>query len=110
VRRDCRRLEHGRAGSGRWSLHLAYNGGRIASYALAGILAGALGAASLGFDGVAPVRLTLYLLANLMLIALGLYLMGMTRALAFSERLGQKLWRHLQPLSRRYLPARSAAQ
>jgi sulfite exporter TauE/SafE len=47
----------------------------------------------------------LFLLANLMLIALGLYLMGVTRALAFSERFGQKLWRHLQPLTRRYLPA-----
>jgi hypothetical protein len=45
-----------------------------------------------------------YLLANLMLIALGLYLMGLTRALAFSERFGQKLWRHLQPLTRRFCP------
>ena len=36
--------------------------------------------------------------------------MGVTRALAFSERFGQKLWRHLQPLSRPYLPARRVAQ
>jgi sulfite exporter TauE/SafE len=57
-----------------------------------------------------PLRSALYLLANLMLLALGLYLMGVTRALAFSERCGQKLWRHLQPLTRRYLPARTAAQ
>lgn len=103
-------LSMGAPGSGRWSLHLAYNGGRIASYALAGTLAGALGAASLGFDGVAPVRLTLYLLANLMLIALGLYLLGATRALALTERAGQVLWQRLQPLTRRFLPARSVAQ
>jgi hypothetical protein len=52
----------------------------------------------------------LYLLANLMLIALGLYLLGFSNALAFTERLGQKLWRHLQPLTRRYLPARGPLQ
>ena len=94
----------------RWSMHLAYNAGRIISYAIAGAIAGALGAASLTLDGQAPVRLMLYLLANLMLVALGLYLLGVTRALAFTERAGQKLWRHIQPLTRRFLPARTLAQ
>ena len=92
------------------SLHLAYNSGRIVSYAAAGALVGALGEASMALSGQLPVRTILFLLANLMLVALGLYLMGFTAALAFSERLGQKLWRHLQPLSRRFLPARSVAQ
>jgi len=91
-------------------MHLAYNAGRIISYAAAGALAGALGAASLSLDGQAPVRLTLYLLANLMLVALGLYLLGVTRALAFTERAGQHLWRLIQPLTRRFLPARTIAQ
>lgn len=94
----------------RFGLHLAYNGGRLLSYAVAGALAGALGQASMTLDGQLPVRVLLYLLANLMLIALGLYLMGAGGALAFTERLGQSLWRHLQPLSRRYLPARTAAR
>ena len=94
----------------RWSMHLAYNAGRIISYATAGAIAGALGAASLTLEGQAPVRLILYLLANLMLVALGLYLLGVTRALAFTERAGQKLWRHIQPLTRRFLPARTLAQ
>ena len=92
------------------SLHLAYNAGRIVSYALAGAIAGALGGASLALSDQLPVRVILFVLANLMLVALGLYLMGVTRALAFSERFGQKLWRHLQPLTRRYLPARTVAQ
>jgi sulfite exporter TauE/SafE len=91
-------------------LHLAYNSGRIVSYALAGAIAGALGGASLALSGQLPLRIILYVLANLMLVALGLYLMGITRALAFSERCGQKLWRHVQPLTRRFLPARSVAQ
>lgn len=94
----------------RWSMHLAYNAGRIASYALAGAVVGALGAASLGLEGQLPVRNILYLLANLMLVALGLYLLGVTRALAFTERFGQHLWRFLQPLTRRFVPARSVAQ
>jgi hypothetical protein len=92
------------------ALHLAYNLGRIASYALAGAIAGGLGAASLALPTQLPMRIVLYLLANLMLVALGLYLMGITRALAFSERFGQRLWRHVQPLSRRFLPARTVTQ
>ncbi|EXI92035.1 MAG: hypothetical protein AW12_00876 [Candidatus Accumulibacter sp. BA-94] len=60
--------------------------------------------------GQLPLRSLLYLLANLMLIALGLYLLGFSSALAFTERFGQKLWRHLQPLTRRYLPARGPLQ
>lgn len=95
---------------GRWSMHLAYNVGRILSYGLAGAIAGAVGAASLGLDSQVPMRLALYLVANLMLIALGLYLLGVTQALAFSERAGQRLWQHLQPLTRRFLPARSVVQ
>ncbi|MBS1143007.1 MAG: sulfite exporter TauE/SafE family protein [Proteobacteria bacterium] len=94
----------------RWSMHLAYNSGRILSYGAAGALAGALGAASMGLEGQVPVRMLLYFLANLMLVALGLYLLGVTRALAFTERAGQSLWRYLQPLTRRFLPARSMAQ
>lgn len=97
-------------GPARASLHLAYNAGRIVSYAAAGALVGALGETGLALSGQLPLRSVLYLLANMMLVALGLYLMGLTRALAFTERFGQKLWRHVQPLSRHFLPARSVAQ
>ena len=97
-------------GGGRWSLHLAYNTGRILSYGLAGALAGALGAASLGLAGQTTARLVLYVFANLMLVALGLYLLGVTVALALTEKAGQKLWRRIQPLTRRFLPARTVAQ
>jgi sulfite exporter TauE/SafE len=92
------------------SLHLAYNAGRIVSYGLAGAMAGAVGGASLALADQLPLRVILFVLANLMLVALGLYLMGLTRVLAFSERFGQKLWRHLQPLTRRFLPVRTVAQ
>lgn len=96
--------------SARWSLLIAYNVGRIASYGVAGALVGALGASGMAMEAQWPVRGGLYLFANLMLVALGLYLLGQTRVLAFTERLGQHLWRHLQPFTKRFLPARTVAQ
>lgn len=95
----------GQAGSRRLPLHLAYNSGRVASYAAAGALAGAAGGLGLLLDGVLPVQLALYVLANLMLIALGLYLAGVSSVVAGTERLGLALWRRIQPLTRGLLPA-----
>ena len=89
------------------TIHLAYNFGRISSYAAAGALAGAIGYA---FGGLLPVQRGLYLFASLMLVALGFYLLGMTRALAFAERGGQKLWVKIQPATRRFMPVRGPAQ
>ena len=97
-------------GPPRFVLHLAYNSGRIISYALAGAIAGGLGGLSLILSGQLPVRIALYVLANLMLVALGFYLIGITQALAFTERFGKRLWVHLQPLGKRYLPAQTVAQ
>lgn len=96
--------------SRQWPIHLAYNLGRIFTYTAIGGLLGAIGSVGMLYDGVLPVQITLYVLANLMLIALGLYLTGFTRLLAPVERLGHHLWRRVQPLSRRFLPARSVGQ
>lgn len=93
-----------------WPLHLAYNLGRIASYAIAGALMGSLGSLGLLLNNVLPVQMTLYVGANLMMIALGLYLVGVTRTLTFTERAGQALWRRVQPLTRRFLPVRGVGQ
>jgi sulfite exporter TauE/SafE len=88
-------------------IHLAYNVGRIASYTVAGALAGAVGYA---FGDLLPVQRGLYLFASLMLLALGLYLLGATATLAIVERGGQRLWVRVQPLTRRFLPVRGPAQ
>jgi sulfite exporter TauE/SafE len=95
----------GQAARGRWWLQLGYNAGRIVSYAVAGALAGAAGSIGLLLDDMLPVQLVLYVLANLMLIAIGLYLAGMSRVAASLERLGLLLWRRIQPLTRPLLPA-----
>ncbi|MEO7496622.1 MAG: sulfite exporter TauE/SafE family protein [Massilia sp.] len=83
---------------------LAYNGGRIASYASAGALAGGLAGGARVLGNAAALQLAGYWLANLMLVALGLYLMGAWGGLALLERAGQTLWRRLSPLMRFLLP------
>ena len=94
----------------RASLHLAYNAGRLLSYALAGAMAGAIGEVGMALSAQLPVRLLLSFLANLMLIGLGLYLAGLTQVLGFAERFGHRLWCRLQPYGRRFLPVRRVSQ
>ncbi len=100
-------------GSSRRGLHLAYNLGRIAAYGLAGAAMGALGGLLGGHGALAaqwPLRTVLYLLASLLLVGMGLYLLGLPQLLLPLERGGQFLWRRIQPLTRRFVPVRSAAQ
>lgn len=94
-------------GATAFALHLAYNLGRIASYATAGLLAGALGQV---VGRLMPLQYGLYLFASLMLVAMGIYLLGATRSLAWIEHGGQALWRRVQPLTGRFLPVRGVAQ
>ncbi|MGH6623864.1 MAG: sulfite exporter TauE/SafE family protein [Burkholderiaceae bacterium] len=93
------------------SFHLAYNAGRIGSYALAGALAGAIGAVGGHLlDDLLPIRTLLYVMASLMLLVQGLYLAGVWRGLATLERAGGRLWAHVQPWSRRFLPVDSVGK
>jgi sulfite exporter TauE/SafE len=82
----------------------AYNAGRIASYAGAGALAGGLAGGAASLAGLPALQAGAYVLANLMLVALGLYLMDAWRGLALLERSGQALWRRVSPLLRRLGP------
>jgi sulfite exporter TauE/SafE len=95
----------GQGTGGRWHLHLAYSLGRITSYAAAGALAGTVGSLGLLLDGVLPVQIALYVLANLMLVLLGLYLAGVSGVAARLESMGTWLWQRIQPLTRGLLPA-----
>nr|WP_010133452.1 sulfite exporter TauE/SafE family protein [Microbulbifer agarilyticus] len=91
-----------------WPKLLGYSAGRIASYALMGLLVGSLGA-FLAADlaaGLAPLRIV----AGVMLIAMALYLADWWRGLVWLERGGAVLWRAVQPLSRRLLPVTSTSQ
>ncbi|MES2074178.1 MAG: sulfite exporter TauE/SafE family protein [Pseudomonadota bacterium] len=89
---------------------LAYNGGRIGSYMLAGALAGGVAGGAQSLARMAGVQIGFYWLANLMLVALGLYLMDAWRGLARLEAAGQVVWRRVQPLLKPLLPMDSAAK
>lgn len=86
---------------------LAYNMGRIGSYVLVGLAAGSLGA-ELAQLGISP--LAGRLVAAFFMIALGLYLADWWRGLALLERLGARLWRHIQPLGQRLFPIQNPGQ
>ena len=90
----------------RLQLLLAYNIGRISSYALAGLLVGLAGWAI----GNSPAALLLRALAGILLVCMGLYLAGWWSGLTRIEALGRHLWRHLQPLTRRLMPVTSVPQ
>ncbi len=80
---------------------IAYHGGRICSYALAGALVGSLGMViGQGHGGA----LFLSLLSGLLLVLMGLYIGGWWRVLLRLERAGSGLWRRLSPLTRHLLP------
>lgn len=93
-----------------WRFHLAYSTGRIASYVLVGAIAGAAGAGSLLLSNILPVKQALYLVANLLLVALGLYLAGLSSLVLRIEGAGNAVWKRLQPYSRKLLPITGVSQ
>lgn len=87
----------------RLRLLLAYNLGRILSYALAGLLIGLAGWAVAN----SPAAFALRVIAALLLIGMGLYLAGWWSGLTRVEALGRGLWRHIQPYASRLMPVTS---
>ena len=94
---------------GVWGRRLAFNLGRISTYAAAGAAAGAVGAAAYAAD-MLPAQQTLQIATNLLLVFVGLYLAGAGGLLSRIEALGLPLWRRLRPLAARLLPARTRTQ
>jgi hypothetical protein len=78
-------------------LALAYNVSRVASYAIAGALAGLLGRALLRAVDVAPLSLGLRVLAGLVMIAAAGRLLFGWRLLDPLEAAGSGLWRRIAP-------------
>ena len=84
---------------------LCYNGGRVLTYASLGALLGLFGGSIAAFaPALGPALRTL---AGLLLIAMGLYLTQWWLGLTRLEQAGALLWRRLQPLTGRLLPADS---
>lgn len=90
----------------RWLILCSYNMGRIGSYALIGVLAGAM-AAQLAALGAAN---WLRWLAGILLILMGLYLADWWRGLTYLESAGKYFWAYIQPLGKRVMPVDTAAK
>jgi sulfite exporter TauE/SafE len=89
---------------------LAFNGGRIASYSLAGAAVGALGDLGRYAGPALMVQTAMFAVANMLMILLGLYIAGWGGAVLQLERAGGLAWRHIQPYARRLMPMDTTAR
>jgi sulfite exporter TauE/SafE len=83
---------------------LLYNVGRLSSYALIGAIFGGVAGGARTLTGLSSLQMGGYWLANLMLVALGLYLMGAWKGLVYLELAGYSIWKRIQSLTKKLLP------
>jgi sulfite exporter TauE/SafE len=86
---------------------LAYNFGRIGSYALAGLVAGGFGALTYELFSASVAQRVLRSVAALTMVGIGLYLAGLFRAFGALEGIGLPLWRRVEPFARKLLPVKT---
>lgn len=86
---------------------LIYNMGRISSYTVAGMLMGGLSAAASHLLFLHHAQLVVKAAAVLFMLLLGLYISGWWPLLSGMERVGGRIWRHIEPLARRFIPIRN---
>ncbi len=90
----------------RWMYDLGFNFGRLAGYVAVGAILGGI-ASFTALGQLQVLKSILFILANILLIVLGLYIAGWSLWLTQVEKVGQPLWRAIQPILRRFLPIRS---
>ena len=93
-----------------WKRQLAFNAGRITSYAVAGAVAGALGSAAAYAAAVLPAQTLFYFFSSAFVLLAGMHFWGMPLPISTLERIGAPVWRRVQPLAARLLPARTLPQ
>ncbi|HSJ98097.1 MAG TPA: sulfite exporter TauE/SafE family protein [Myxococcota bacterium] len=89
---------------------LAFNLGRIASYAMAGAAAGAAGGLLQLAGPALAAQTVLFVAANVLMVLLGMYVAGWGTALLRLESAGARLWRSIEPLRRRFFPIDTTAR
>lgn len=87
-----------------WRRMAAFNAGRIASYSMAGALAGSVGWLAVAGPSIQAAQTTLYVAAHAFLLLLGLYIAGYSSGLLRLEAAGAGVWARLEPLRRRVMP------
>ncbi|MDH5327902.1 MAG: sulfite exporter TauE/SafE family protein [Gammaproteobacteria bacterium] len=89
------------------SFLLAYNLGRVTSYAIVGGLVGGLSNTAFQFFNPGPVHLFIHISTTLMLALMALYLMGLFPKFSSLQYLGNPVWKYLEPVGRKLLPVKS---
>ena len=87
---------------------LAFNAGRIGSYAATGALVGAAGGLIAMAGPVLAGQAVLFVLANVLMVLLGIYVAGFGGMVLRLESAGRGLWRRIEPHARRLFPVDSA--
>ena len=87
-----------------------YNLGRILSYAIAGMLTGAIGSQLFNTLPLEHGTAVSQMLTSAFLIAMGLYITGWWRGLVKLEAIGNKFWTILEPYGRKLLPVKAPVQ
>ncbi len=90
-----------------FSFVLSYNIGRLTSYSIAGLIAGAVGTTVLQSTGFDQGHAILQGIGISMMVAIGIYLTGWLPQLATVEKIGIPVWKRLEPISRRLVPVAS---
>ena len=83
---------------------MSYNIGRLISYSLAGLVAGAVGTSVLQSAGFDQGHAFLRVIGVAMMVAIGLYLTGWLPQLARIEKVGIPVWKRLEPIGRKLVP------
>lgn len=94
-------------GSKRPLLIVAYNIGRISSYAIAGSLVGVLSYWGAAYLALGP---WLRIIAGVLVIAMGFYIANWLNWLMYLEKVGAYVWRFIQPLGKGLLPPTTLGQ
>lgn len=89
---------------------LAYNLGRVTSYALIGALFGWLGHTVTSLATFLPAQQALQIFAGAFMLALGLYVAGVWNGVVVVERLGSFIWKRLQPVVSKMTSVRTIPQ
>ena len=90
-----------------FSFVLSYNIGRLISYSVAGLIAGAVGTGVLQSAGFDQGHTILRTIGVVMMVAIGIYLTGWLPQLASVEKIGIPVWKRLEPIGRKLVPVAS---
>lgn len=88
----------------------AFSVGRIASYTLAGAVAGFIGGRFTRVLEQNNGHIVLQVIAGMILVMLGLHIAGWMPRLKLIEKTGTRLWQYLQPLGKHFLPVTNIAR